>query len=202
MSAFICHPPKADIFRTYPDMTTEKLIEGLINQDKEAIRTLVNTFQHPVIKTAYYFVGNMEDAEDLSQEVMLEILRSIGKCNNPGNFKSWIYRITVNKSLDHLRRQKRRNIFVRLEALMRISSNGEKNYMLDAETSDSGEEYDEKKKLLDNAIDSLPENQKTALILCKFEELSYLETAEIMGLSLSSVESLIFRAKKICNRNL
>jgi RNA polymerase sigma-70 factor (ECF subfamily) len=50
--------------------------------------------------------------------------------------------------------------------------------------------------MLDNAINSLPENQKSALILCKFEELSYQETAEIMGLSLSSVESLIFRAKK------
>ena len=92
-------------------MTPETLIEGLINKDKVSIEFLVNTYQNSVIKTAYYFLDNMEDAEDLSQEVMLEILRSIGTCRNNGNLKSWIYRITVNRSLDLLRKQKRRNIF-------------------------------------------------------------------------------------------
>jgi len=183
-------------------MTPEKLIEGLINKDKWAIESLVITYQNSVIKTAYYFLDNMEDAEDLSQEVMLEILRSISKYSNHGTLKSWIYRITVNRSLDHLRRQKRRNIFQRIGSIMQISENGTKKNIEEVAIIDTGSEIDEKRKLLENAINTLPENQKTALILSKYEDLSYKEIAEIMGLSVSSVESLIFRAKKNLQQKL
>ena len=57
-------------------MTDQELIEGLSAKDRTAINYLVNTYQKRVIKTAYYFIGNLEDAEDLSQEIFLEIIRS------------------------------------------------------------------------------------------------------------------------------
>ena len=88
-------------------MTEQELIDGLITQNKDAIQHLVDNYQKKVIKTAYYFVANMEDAEDLSQEVFLEILKSISRYKKNASLYTWIYRITVNKSLDYLRKQKR-----------------------------------------------------------------------------------------------
>ncbi|MEI6433604.1 MAG: RNA polymerase sigma factor [Bacteroidota bacterium] len=183
-------------------MTEQELIDGLINKDKAAIYYLVNNYQNNVIKTAYYFVDNMEDAEDLSQEVILEILKSIGRYKRNSNFYTWIYRITVNRSLDHLRRQKRKSIVHRLESFLRFSNNGENRYPDELATSDTRNDDIEKRKILDSAVNSLPKNQKIAFILNKYEELTYKEITEIMNLSLSSVESLIFRAKMNLQKKL
>jgi len=176
-------------------MTEQQLIDGLIVQNKDAIEYLVNNYQKKVIKTAYYFIANMEDAEDLSQEVFLEIFKSISRYKRNASLYTWIYRITVNKSLDHLRRQKKRNILQTVGSFLRVSSDGTKRDDNTLTTVDTRNEDKEKRKILDNAVDSLPENQKIAFILNKYEEMAYKEIAEIMNLSLSSVESLIHRAK-------
>jgi len=183
-------------------MTDQELIDGIINHNKEAINYLVKNYQNNVIKTAYYFVDNMEDAEDISQEVMMEVVKSIDRYKKNANLYTWIYRITVNRSLDHLRRQKRRSIVKRLESFVRISNDGEKQFPYELATSDTRNEDIEKRKILDNAIGSLPRNQKIAFNLSKYDELPYREIAEIMNLSLSSVESLIFRAKMNLQKKL
>jgi RNA polymerase sigma-70 factor (ECF subfamily) len=101
----------------------------------------------------------------------------------------------VNKSLDHLRKQKRRDIFQTIgsfllnEAQEKIQSNNEPSM------TDSTNDDREKRKILETAVNSLPENQRIAFILSKYDELAYKEISEIMNLSLSSVESLIHRAK-------
>ena len=176
-------------------MTEPELVDGLITQNNKAIEYLVNIYQKNVIKTAYYFVANMEDAEDLSQEVFLEILKSISRYKKNASLYTWIYRITVNKSLDHLRRQKKRNILQTVGSFVRISSDGIKGDDNKLAAMDTRNEDNENRKILDNAVNSLPENQKIAFILNKYEEMTYKEIAEIMDLSLSSVESLIHRAK-------
>ena len=176
-------------------MTEPELVDGLISQNNKAIEYLVNIYQKNVIKTAYYFVANMEDAEDLSQEVFLEILKSISRYKKNASLYTWIYRITVNKSLDLLRRQKKRNIFQTVGSFVRVSSDGIKRDDNKLAAMDTRNEDNEKRKILDKAINSLPENQKIAFILNKYEEMTYKEIAEIMDVSLSSVESLIHRAK-------
>ena len=176
-------------------MTEQELIEGLINQNRKAIGYLVNNYQKKVTKTAYYFVSNMEDAEDLSQEVFIEIIKSISRYKKKSSLSTWIYRITVNKSLDHLRKQKRRNILQTMGSFLNVSSdrtNRDDNRLAIMDTRNVDKE---KREILDSAVNSLPENQKIAFILNKYEELAYKEIADIMNLSLSSVESLIHRAK-------
>lgn len=176
-------------------MTEQQLIDGLINQNKDAILYLVSTRQQNIIKTAYYFVANMQDAEDLSQEVLLEILRSVGLYKKVSSLNTWIYRITVNKALDHLRKQKRRNIIQTIGSFLmniqeeKIASHHEPSFR------DHTNEDRENRKILDTAVGSLPQNQKIAFVLNKYDELTYKEISEIMNLSLSSVESLIHRAK-------
>jgi RNA polymerase sigma-70 factor (ECF subfamily) len=176
-------------------MTEQEVIEGLIIQNRKAIEYLVNNYQKKITKTAYYFVANMEDAEDLSQEVFLEIIKSIGRYKKKSSLSTWIYRITVNKSLDHLRKQKRRRILQMMNTLLKVSTDGKNRNDNEPVIIDTRNDDKEKRKILDNAINSLPENQKIPFILNKYEELAYKEIAEIMNLSLSSVESLIYRAK-------
>jgi RNA polymerase sigma-70 factor (ECF subfamily) len=176
-------------------MTEQALTDGLLDQKKEAILYLVNNHQKNIIKTAYYFVSNMQDAEDLSQDVLLEILRSIGRYKKDSSLKTWIYRITVNKSLDHLRKQKRRNIFQTLGSFFINDAQGNNISNHEPSTTDSTNEEREKRRILENAVNSLPENQRIAFILSKYDDLAYKEISEIMNLSLPSVESLIHRAK-------
>lgn len=183
-------------------MTELELVDGLIKQNKEAIQYLVNHYQKNVIKTAFYFVANMEDAEDLSQEVFLEILRSIGRYKKSATLYTWIYRITVNKSLDHQRKQHRRSFIQKLGTLVQVSNDGIHKYDNEPGIIDTSNDDKEKRKILDNAVNSLPENQKIAFVLNKYEELAYKEIAEIMSLSLSSVESLIHRAKMNLQKKL
>ena len=183
-------------------MTEQELIAGLITQNKAAIEHLVESYQNKIIKTANNFVDNMEDAEDLSQEVFMEVLRSIGRYRKKSALSTWIYRITVNRSLDHLRRQKRRNIVQRLESFMRISNDGGDRYTVEPATMDKQYEESEKRKILDKAVNSLPENQRIAFVLSKYDDLSYKEIADVMNLSLPSVESLIFRARMNLQKKL
>jgi RNA polymerase sigma-70 factor (ECF subfamily) len=176
-------------------MTEQELIEGILLQRKDAVNYLVLKYQRSVIKTAYYFVSNMEDAEDLSQEVFLEVLKSVGRFNNKASISTWIYRITVNKSLDYLRKQKRRSVIQTMSSFFEFSSDGAKVKNESDAVMDTTNDDKEKRMVLDNAVNSLPENQRIAFVLSKYEELPYKEIAEIMNLSLSSVESLIHRAK-------
>ena len=176
-------------------MTEQLLVEGLVNQNREAIEYLVNNYQKIVIKTAYYFVASMEDAEDLSQEVFLEIMKSISRYQKKASLNTWIYRITVNKSMDHLRRQKRRSIFQTVKSVLKGTSDRTKSLENELTTVDTRNDDKEKRNILDSAVNSLSESQRIAFVLNKYEELTYKEIAEIMNLSLSSVESLIHRAK-------
>ena len=137
----------------------------------------------------------MEDAEDISQEVFLEVFRSISRYKKNASLSTWIYRITVNKSLDHLRRQKRRNIFNQVKSFIQVSHDGTNVISKEQPTLDTRNEDNEKRQILDMAVNSLPENQKIAFILNKYEEMAYKDIAEIMDLSVSSVESLLHRAK-------
>jgi RNA polymerase sigma-70 factor (ECF subfamily) len=176
-------------------MTDQELIEGLAQQDRTALHTLVSKYQRKVIKTAFYFLQNMEDAEELSQDIFLDVIDSSGRFRKDAALSTWIYRITVNRSLNLLKKNRRKRIFHSLEDFFVKKTNDidPTNYVT-VETTSPMEE-NERREILNKAIQSLPENQKIAFILCKYEELSYKEIAEIMNISLSSIESLIHRAK-------
>ena len=129
-------------------MTDPELIEGILRRDRYAFQCLVERYQKQVIKTACYFVGNMEDAEDLSQEVFLEILRSINRYKKGSTLSTWIYRITVNKSLDHLRKQQRRSFVQKMGTMLRISPDGMSLEENEPVALDTRNDDNEKKKSL------------------------------------------------------
>lgn len=176
-------------------MTERELIEGVIRGDRNAVGMLVREYQNKVIKTAYYFTNNMEDAEDLSQEIFLEIIHSLPAFKGLSSLSTWIYRITVNRSLNQLKRNKRKHIFVNISHYFRITRANRKETGIEPFSVMNDLEVRENKALLHSALHKLPERQRTAFVLHKFEDLPYQQIAEVMSVSVSSVESLIHRAK-------
>jgi RNA polymerase sigma factor (sigma-70 family) len=183
-------------------MNEQELIAGLIDQDRNAIRFLVSEHRTAVIKTACYFVGNMEDAEDISQEVFIGILRSIRGYRGKASLGTWIYRITVNRSLDFLKKKKRKEFGLKVGSWFSFREDGHEQHQADLSYEDRTLASRETGQILEKAIASLPENQKVAFILNKYDELPCQEIARIMNVSLSSVESLIHRAKMNLQKKL
>jgi RNA polymerase sigma factor (sigma-70 family) len=183
-------------------MTDPELIEGILRRDRNAFQYLVDRYQKQVIKTACYFIGNMEDAEDLSQEIFLDIIDSMNSFKRSSSLSTWIYRITVNKSLNMVRKQKRQGMMARLESLFRHP--GERGTGTHPEPSVPAAdlEHQEKRELLRLAISRLPENQRIAFILSKFDDQTYKQIAEIMKIGLPAVESLIYRARLNLQKHL
>jgi len=178
-------------------MTDRELVQGIIDSDQAAFKELVETHQLFVIRTCYALVHDREDAQDLAQDVFIEILRSAATFKGTAKLSSWIYRIAVNKSLNHLKKHKRMVSFSIFSfqdpgGKMQEEQIAEHNTHCDG---DAVMEEEELKAALHTAIGGLPVKQKIAFTLHKYEELPYREIAEVMNVSLSSVESLIHRAR-------
>ena len=177
-------------------MTEIAFIQSIKNNEPESFRKLVLSYQDMIINTCYGFVKNHTDAEDVAQEVFIEVYRSISKFREDAKLSTWLYRIAVNKSIDFLRKQKRK---IWLGSIQSVFGSEAKAMVVEDKHQPNPQqilEQNERKIVLQHAIDKLAENQKTVFILHKYEGLSYKEIAKIMDLSLSSVESLMHRAKK------
>lgn len=167
-----------------------------------SFKEIVDTHKTRVFNTAISFVQNKEDAEDLTQEVFIEVYHSLYKFKQQSTVSTWIYRITVNKCLDFLRKKNRQKRFGFMSSLFHKES-GE--ISLDKGHFDHPGILMEKKesaRILFAAIDLLSENQRTAFILFHIEEMSQKEIATIMGTTPKAVESLIQRAKGVLKEKL
>ena len=179
------------------------LIRNLQAGDEPSFRYLVDKYHVVVVKTCIGFVHSSADAEDIAQDVFIEVFESVMKFRGDSGLSTWIYRIAVNKSLNFLRSVRRRK-FVSLFDTFQDSDNARVDEPVSDEKA-SPENLiisDEQSRAIKSALSSLPEKQKTAFVLSKYDDLSYKEISEIMGLSISSVESLIFRAKSNLQKKL
>lgn len=147
-----------------------------------------------VYNTAMGILQSAEDAEDVSQEVFVQVYESIHTFKGESKFSTWLYRITTSKALDHIRRKKRKKRFAFVQQLF-----GENNEVIiqPPDFNHPGVVLDKKESAaaLFKAIEKLPDNQKIAFVLNKVEGLNYQEISEIMKTTVSSVESLLHRAK-------
>ncbi len=185
-------------------MNEQEVLNLLLAGDPAAIRSLVDQYQPLVIRTARGFVRNTEDARDIAQEVFIDILTNLHRFKAQSGLSTWIYRITVNRSLNHLRSSKRRQGRISYSDDHDDSGRSETMNLRDPGQKNPAEllEQKERSKILHDAIQSLPEKQQVAFTLAEYDDLSYKEIAEIMSLSISSVESLLFRARKNLQKKL
>ncbi len=164
--------------------------------------TIVAEHQDMVLNTCYRFVLNREDAEDIAQEVFIEAYRSLDSFRQESKLSTWIYRIAVTKSLDHLRKKKRKKRFSSLKRVIGVNDPAEEITLPSQETPAEVLTGSERTEVLQNALDSLPDNQKTAFLLSKYDGYSNHEIAEVLHTTVSAVESLVHRAKKNLQKKL
>ncbi|MEM6724086.1 MAG: RNA polymerase sigma factor [Bacteroidota bacterium] len=160
-----------------------------------AFKQLVDQYKDLLLNTCYRFVQNREDAEDLAQDVFIEVHRSIHHFRGDSSLKTWLYRIAVTKSLDHLRKQQKRKTHQLTDEQLNLLK-------ADHLTDNDNEQLSIRLKALKKAMTRLNENQRTAFTLNKYEGLTALEIAEIMNLKKSGVDALIHRAKAKLRKEL
>jgi RNA polymerase sigma-70 factor, ECF subfamily len=178
------------------EMTDRELIKLILQGDKEKFRILVEQYQHMVFRTCIGFLHDKDDADDLTQDIFIQAYQSLHSFKGDSAFSTWIYRISVNASLNWVRKRSRNVVLNRLEAL--FGSAGEKEISLPVSDTENPETIlirQEHSQWVQNALDRLPEKQRTALILSKYDDLSQKEIAEIMKTTEGAVEALIQRAK-------
>ena len=178
------------------------LLQQIIGGHPDAFKQLVEHYQYKVVNTCYGFVHNKEDAEDIAQEVFLEVYRAIANFRAEAQLSTWLYRIAVTKSLDFLRKQKRQKRLGYIRNILGLDNQVEQVPAPQSANPQAILENQERARILQQAVDSLAENQKIAITLHKYEGFSYQEIADIMGTSISAVESLIHRAKSSLQKKL
>jgi RNA polymerase sigma factor (sigma-70 family) len=165
------------------------------NEEALSFNQLYAEYSNMVYNLALNYLQNEPDAEEVSQDVFLKVYESMDTFQGKSSIKTWIYRITINKSLDALKAKtrKKRSLFV---SFFLGGTDYELKNVHHFDHPGALLEQKENVALLFKAIDQLPEQQKTALILSKIESKNNTEISEIMQVSISSVESLVFRGKK------
>lgn len=177
-------------------------LEAIAQGSEEALEQLYNQYCDKVYNTLISYTKNAEDADELLQDVFVTIYNTASGFQFNSSVSTWIYRIAVNKALDFLRKknsQKRSGVFTSLY----LKDSAEVKY----ESTDFVHpgvtlENQENAKLLFQAIEKLPDNQKTAYLLTQVEGLPQKEVAEIMDQSRKAVESLVQRAKANLKKEL
>jgi len=175
-----------------------ELIQGLVKGQDWAFERLVALHKDRMYNTALGFLQNETDAEDVTQEVFIKVYQSIAGFKGEAALSTWLYRIVVTQSLDFLRRKKRQN------------KGGFFQNIFGKETGEPPDFYHpgvvaeqkETAAILFKAIRQLPEQQQTAFLLQKTENLSQTEIAEVMSTSVGAVESLLQRAKSNLRKQL
>lgn len=177
-------------------MDEKVLVQQLKRNEPGAFRTVVELYQDRVLNTCYRFLFNREDAEDVAQEVFIEVYRSISSFRQEAKLSTWVYQIAISRSIDLIRKKKRKKRFAQVKSLLGLEEEGNELPAPGKNGPLEKLEQEERMRILQEAIDTLPENQRIAFTLSKCQGIGNKKIAEIMGVTLSSVESLMHRAKK------
>ena len=184
-----------------PKSDETDLVARLKQGDESAFRMIVETRKDLVYNTALGLLQNAGDAEDITQEVFIKVYESVHQFKGESAFSTWLYRIAVTKSLEMIRNRKRKKRFAFITGLF-----GDSNELRHdpPDFVHPGIQLDNREKatVLFKAIEKLPENQKIAFTLNKLEGLNYQEISEIMNATVSSVESLLHRARNNLRKHL
>ena len=175
-------------------MTEQTLIIGLRAREEDSFRWLIDQYQSSVYNTILGIIQSPEDAEDLAQDVFIQVFRSIDQFKGESKLSTWIYRIATTKSLDFLRSRKSKKRFAFLQ---RLGLPGDSTSAEIPEFHHPGIAAEQKELAAElfQAIAQLPDNQKTAFVLTRLEQLSHAEVSAIMGISIAAIESLLHRAR-------
>ena len=175
------------------DIDDESLVARICEGDHRAFAQIVERHSGLFFQAAYRMCSSSEDAEEIVQEAFLKLWKKpqAFDAEKGAKFTTWFYRVVTNLAIDHVRRKKPQSGSDVLE------------YMADkGPLADEQLEERDRQDVLETAIQALPERQKAALNLCFYEGLSNKEAAEILGVGVKALESLLMRAKTALKEDL
>lgn len=180
-------------------MSQADTIFKLKSGDTTVFKEVVDSWQNKVYNTAVSIVQNEEDAEDITQEVFVTLYERIGDFREEAALSTWIYRITVSKSLDHEKKRKRLKHGGLIKKIFAVKEEEEP-----AHFDHPGILLDNKERaaVLFKALKKLPDKQRIAFTLHKVEGLSQQEIASVMDTTVYAIESLQLRAKNNLRKTL
>lgn len=167
------------------------LIQASLEGSHDAFQTLIERYQERVFRLLTRFARDRMEAEDLAQEVSVKVYRKLHTFQQDSSFYTWVYRIAVNTATDHLSRHKRRRLH--LVEDISVLDRGERDDN-DGAAAELMEE--ELREVTRTVLAGLPDKYRTILILREYEDLAYTDMAEVLGCSIGTVESRLFRARK------
>ncbi len=166
--------------------------------DERSFALLLQRYRSPLVNFLYRMVRNREQAEDLAQEVFIRVYRARADYVPSAKFTTWLFRIATNLALNSLRDTRHQRMEISLDApVTGDAEDGDERTLDVADKHPDIEQHlveEARKAMIRHAIDKLPEKQRAAVLLHKYQELDYGEIAKILTCSESALKSLLFRA--------
>ena len=164
--------------------------------DLEAFEGLIKAYERLIYNAAYKMIPNPQDAEDISQEVIIKVYKSISKCAGAASFKSWLFRIINNTCIDEIRRRKGKTNLSLDTDYGEDSGHRENPVLRDESTPETEFLRKDMNENIQSAINKLPPDYKAVIIMRDINGLSYDEVASALGINMGTVKSRIARARK------
>ncbi|MDF2557064.1 MAG: polymerase sigma70 factor [Bacillales bacterium] len=171
----------------FEQLSDEQLIQKIADGENILFRELISRYQSKVYAVAFKVANHPKDAEDVAQEVFIQIFRSLSQFKGDSAFSTWIYRITMNKALDLKRKQSRSPSF-EFDVPIEIPTH---------RTPETELLQKEEQELARRYLDQLAENYREVVVLYYFHQLSYTEIATRLDIAIKTVESRLYRAKQM-----
>ena len=187
-------------------MTAEEsdlvLVKRVQRGDKSAFDLLVRKYQHKVVKLVLRYVRNPAEAEDIAQEAFIKAYRALPQFRGDSAFYTWMYRIAINTAKNSLASRDRSPIAYDLDLTDPEESHSVQTKLQDPDTPEGMALTEEIRLIVNSAIEALPEELKTAIVLRELDGLSYEEIAAAMECPVGTVRSRIFRAREAIDKRL
>jgi len=184
------------------DTSDLSLVRRVQRGDKGAFDALVLKYQHKVVKLVMRYVRNPAEAEDVAQEAFIKAYRALPQFRGESAFYTWLYRIAINTAKNAVVSRDRSPVEFDLDSQNSDEAYDMQGRLKDSETPEGLVLTDEIRSTVNSAIDALPEDLRTAIVLRELEGLSYEEIAAAMGCPVGTVRSRIFRAREAIDRRL
>ena len=184
------------------DESDLSLVRRVQRGDKGAFDALVLKYQHKLVKLVMRYVRNPAEAEDIAQEAFIKAYRALPQFRGDSAFYTWLYRIAINTAKNAVVSRDRSPIEYNVDRNNNDESYDMQGRMKDSETPEGLVLTDEIRSIVNAAIDALPEDLRTAIVLRELEGLSYEEIAAAMDCPVGTVRSRIFRAREAIDRRL
>lgn len=180
-------------------LTDEELVARSVGGDTESFNQLIKRWERPIYALAYRTIGSEEDARDVCQETFLRAFRGLGGFKGQAKFSSWLYRIALNLCRDWLRRERRAPVVPTPDGVDLVELAGEGDGV---ESADDRVVRQDLSRAVARAMRAVPEEQRTAIILKEYHELTFQEIANLLGCPLSTAKTRLYQGMTVLRKEL